>query len=377
MKPDVVLELPPGGENTRNSEGAFLERGAGRLLFAYSRFHRTATADRGGADNAPAFLAGRVSADGGRTWSERDEVIVSNEGVENVMSVSLLNTRSGAPIMVYLVKNGWHDCRPAARISPDGGESWPDRVLLEEKQGYHVVNNDRVIELSDGRLLVPAAFHPVADTPEKKRLGAGVVFVFFSDDGGRTWQRSKRPIESPVAPGTPLSRADVPAGAWFTDPEARHLSGLQEPGVIEKRDGGVYLWARTDLGRQYVAHSGDRGETWSSAAPGPLVSPCSPASIKRLPGSGWWLAVFNDHSGRFPFAPGLRTPLAAAISRDEGRTWEKHRILEDDRDGWYCYTAIHFHRGNVQLAYCAGSRSRKQGLALTRVTVTPEAWFTG
>ena len=32
--------------------------------------------------------------------------------------------------------------------------------------GYNVVNNDRIVELSTGRLIVPAAYHPC---PEGKR----------------------------------------------------------------------------------------------------------------------------------------------------------------------------------------------------------------
>lgn len=402
MKPETVLELPPGGDNTRNSEGAFLERDDGRLLFVYSHFQRTAETDRGGADNAPAFLAGRVSADHGRTWSGHDEVIVPNEGTENVMSVSLLRNAAGTPLLFYLVKNSWHDCRPVVRFSPDGGRNWPEKVALEEKPGYYVVNNDRAIRLSSGRLLVPAAFHPPPDPGVNRRLGGGRVVVFFSDDQGRHWRRSARALESPVPWGTPLARAGVLAGTWYASPEPldatgllasvpgggdgsgavrhpepvpEHRSGLQEPGVIEKADGSVYLWARTDLGTQYVSRSTDGGETWSAAVAGPLVSPCSPASIRRLPGNGPWLAVYNDHSGRFPFVPGRRTPLVAAVSDDEGETWRNHKVLADDPDGWYCYTAIHFHGDQVLLSFCAGSRSRGQGLALTRIIRFSSRWL--
>jgi sialidase-1 len=73
-----------------------------------------------------------------------------------------------------------------------------------------------------------------------------------------------------------------------------------------------------------------------------LQSPASAASIKRLPGSSDLLAINNDHSGRFPFPKGKRSPLVAAISRDGGMTWPSRKLIEGDLNGWYCYTAIHF-----------------------------------
>ena len=80
-----TLELPPGAENPRNSEGSFVSLKDGRILFVYSHY----TAGSGG-DHDPAHLAGRYSSDGGRTWTTEDRVIVENEGGMNVMSVSLL-----------------------------------------------------------------------------------------------------------------------------------------------------------------------------------------------------------------------------------------------------------------------------------------------
>jgi sialidase-1 len=73
-----------------------------------------------------------------------------------------------------------------------------------------------------------------------------------------------------------------------------------------------------------------------------------------LPGSSDLLAIFNDHSGRFPFPKGKRAPLVAAISSDGEKTWPRRKLIEDDSNGWYCYTATHFTEDAVLLAYCAG-----------------------
>jgi len=49
-----------------------------------------------------------------------------------------------------------------------------------------------------------------------------------------------------------------------------------------------------------------------------------------------------------------RTPLAMAISSDEGKTWKLTKLLEDDPRRGFCYTAIHFVENALLLAYCCG-----------------------
>src|SRR5688500_4899862 len=74
--------LPPTQGNPRNSEGAFVTLKDGRILLVYTRF------TGGRADHAAAELASRVSADNGRTWSDKDEVVVPRgDAGMNVMSV--------------------------------------------------------------------------------------------------------------------------------------------------------------------------------------------------------------------------------------------------------------------------------------------------
>jgi hypothetical protein len=46
--------------------------------------------------------------------------------------------------------------------------------------------------------------------------------------------------------------------------------------------------------------------------------------------------------------------VVSAISPDHGRSWVNRKLLEDDKDGWYCYTAVHFVEDYVLFAYCAG-----------------------
>ncbi|MEG0767861.1 MAG: sialidase family protein, partial [Clostridia bacterium] len=61
---------------------------------------------------------------------------------------------------------------------------------------------------------------------------------------------------------------------------------------------------------------------------------------------------------------GGRTPLVAAWSRDNGRTFSMPVALETEEESGYCYVAIHCLKDAVLLAYCAGSA--QDGMCLTR-----------
>jgi predicted neuraminidase len=322
----VVLDLGSSKENARNSEGAFVTLKSGRTLFLYTQFYG------GGEDESPARIVSISSDDGGQTWSREPRVVVENTVHQNVMSVSLLRLKSGRIALFYLIKNSLHDCRPWMQVSTDEARTWSSPRLVVDAPGYFVLNNDRVIQLSTGRLVVPVAFHRArrSNPQDVHSFDARALALWYlSDDDGQTWRE---------------------ANDWWALPLPSR-SGLQEPGVVELAGGNLLSWARTDLGAQWGCVSTNGGVSWSPPAPTSLQSPLSPASLKRLPGSDDLLAVFNDHSGAFPFPRGKRTPLVAAISSDSGRTWPRRRLLENDPNGCYCYTAIHFVEGAVLLGY--------------------------
>ena len=136
----VVLQLPPGSDNPRNSEGDFITLTNGRILFIYSRYTGSSSSD-----NAPADLAGRFSDDGGKTWSSEDFRVLENEGGMNVMSVSLLRLQNGQIALFYLRKNSTEDCIPMMRISTDEAKTWSDPVAcITDRSGYFVLNNNLI-----------------------------------------------------------------------------------------------------------------------------------------------------------------------------------------------------------------------------------------
>lgn len=325
----TTLQILPSHDNPRNSEGDFITRKDGSILFIYTRFTGQSASDFAGSD-----LVSRISHDRGKTWSSEDRMVVKNEGEMNTMSVSLLRLASGKIALFYLRKNSLGDCRPHLRISSDEGESWSEPVVcINDQVGYYVLNNNRVIQLASGRLLMPVALHTSNFKPnatlhelEKSFNSYGKIYCYFSDDEGKTWTRSER--------------VSIPDSII-----------AQEPGVVELVDGSVLMYIRTNAGTQYFSKSTHRGERWTPANPSSLVSPLSPASIVRLPNSLHLLAVWNHNTQTDPALRGRRTPLTLAVSPDNGTTWKGMMDIETDPKGSYCYTGIHFTSDHILLNY--------------------------
>jgi hypothetical protein len=347
-----LLDLPPGPGNPRNSEGAFAELKDGRILFVYSHFTGTSSGDA-----AKARLAARTSSDGGETWSTDTFIATPEEdSVMNVMSVSLLRHGNGDLGIFYLLRRSWHDMRMYCRRSSDEGRTWGSPTPCMAAAGYYVVNNDRIVRLASGRLIVPAALHPsLADRNESSAVDwRGVAEFYLSDDDGRSWRK---------------------ASGYGTLPVAHTKSGLQEPGVVELPDGVLWGWARTDLGRQYEFFSHDGGETWSVPAPSRFTSPNSPLSMKRIPGTDRVVAVWNPgpayETRALRRVGGDRTPLVLATGRTPAGAWSRAALLDGEDpavDAGFCYTAIHFTKEAMLLAYCAGNQDDKSRLARIRLT---------
>lgn len=346
----IILDIPPSQGNPRNSEGAFITLPDGRMVFIFSMF-------RGGdaADHAPASLARIESADGGETWSDvQINLTAEGDGAQNIMSVSLLPMLDGSIGLFYFIRRGYEDSKEHLRRSWDGGLTWSEPVSCVPAQGYYVTNNDRVIRLQSGRLVVPAGFHrSVFDRRTGRQTWDSrcIALYCYSDDDGQTWAESN--------PCTLNVRS--------------YYAGLQEPGVIELANGSLYGWARTDTGVQYEMFSLDCGESWSVPEPSRFTGPNSPLSMKRNPATGHLIAIWNPIPN-YIMRPvtssvwnGGRTPLVCSVSSDEGKTWSEPVAIEDDPTAGYCYTAMHFNGDDLLLAYCAGGNG--DGGCLNRLRI--------
>jgi len=346
--PTTALTLPPGENNPRNSEGDFIHLADGRLMFVYTRF------TDGAADHSAASLVARFSDDDGKTWTAADTEIVTNEGGFNVMSVSLLRLQNGQIALFYARKNSHTDCRPIMRTSDNEGKSWSEPVeCITDQIGYYVLNNDRVIQMRNGRLLLPLALHRKLE--DEKADWKGHILCYYSDNDGQTWQRSETTMKA-------------------SDEDGKRLVA-QEPGIVELNDSSLRMFIRSDAGNQLRSESHDGGVTWSAMQPSNIISPVSPASIERIPQTGDLLLVWNNHHSVDDAHRGKRTPLTVAISKDDGETWEKVKTLADDPNGWYCYTAIEFSGDHVLLGHCAGDHQQGGGLNTSKITRFSLGWL--
>jgi sialidase-1 len=376
-----VLRLNPSPTNARNSEATFVRLANGRVMMAWSKFIGDDHSDFG-----KGVIASRYSDDDGKTWSTEDRLLVDHDGATNVMSPSFVRLRSGRVALFYLKKLGHRMCVGHVRFSDDECQTFSEARRFMPEDGYFVVNNDRVIQMSSGRIVVPVAMHRFrlpAKVVEMERLPGdtkthyptghetyfsqpGVVFYMYSDDGGESWLESL----------TSLYHCDK-GGAW----------GLQEPGVVELGQGKLWSFMRTGLmgiegvgSRQWESFSDDGGMTWTAAAPSQFVSPCSPMQVKRHPKSDLLVAVWNDQSGRHQVAPAEaiswgRTPLALAISRDCGKNWNRSLLLEDAPDHGFCYPAIYFGFDALLVSYNAGGASSRNPLDTQQVKRLPYGMF--
>ena len=326
-----AYDINPTPLHPRSTEGSFVTLRSGRILFDYSQF------SDGQHDHSPAAIVEIYSDDQGRTWSQ-PKVVIPTGDYQNIMSVSFLRLASGKIARFHAVKRTkWLDCHALMAVSADEGVTWSTPKSINDAPGYFVLNNDRVIQTTSGRLIIPLGYHRTRGAADVRFSwdSRAITLWYYSDDEGATWQESTH---------------------WWTIPAASN-SGLQEPGVVQVPDGSIYSWARTDLGVQYQFISRDDGLTFSAPERSTLSSPTSPASIKRLPHTNTLLVVYNDHSGNVPAPtkPERRAPLAVAFSTDNAKTWSPSQLIEDDLSGWYCYTAIHFTDDAVLLAYVAGN----------------------
>jgi hypothetical protein len=171
-----------------------------------------------------------------------------------------------------------------------------------------------VIETRAGRLVLPVSYFVNRSWANRGTgpdrftfTGQFDTTALYSDDGGDNWKTSASVLRTPT-------------------PDLSSY-GAVEPAVIELKDGRIWMLLRTQLGRFFESFSAN-GADWSPARPTAIRSSDSPAALLRLP-DGRILLMMNQ-CARHPYAQGARNVLHAAVSTDEGRSWQHTReILRD------------------------------------------------
>ncbi len=338
----LVLDYIPCKGNPRNSEGSFIRIDDGTILFAYSRY-----SGDNWHDHQPSDIALIRSKDEGETWSQPEIIATAEElGAANVMSVSAIYQADGRIGFYFLAKlfdeslpMGLYSV-PCRAISADGVHFQAERCRLNAPKGYYIFNNDRLERLADGRLAYPAAY----GDGEKHFVST----VFLSDDDGTSFTIHDAKLDLPFA----------------------NDRGIEEPGILQHKDGSIRFWMRTNMGYQYESYSFDNLKTFTAPVPSMFTSPRSPMEMAYGP-EGALYAIYNPiptYNGRVTSraSHGGRNPLIIRKSTDDGKTWGDCYIIEADEDRGFCYPSVCFTKdGCLLVAYCRGGT--EDGFCLTRL----------
>ena len=344
----IVVPWRPG--HPRNDHQLIFPMKAGRLMLVWCEYYVNTpslivdvpyTRGRIG-DTTPCRISAKLSDDVGRSWSDTF-TLQDNVGTMNVKHPNLLRLPSDEILFFYTVRNSFTDLGIYMKRSSDECERWSEPVRISALPGVNFANNDHVLQLSTGRILVPAhhgQFYGQGDHYQG--------LCYYSDDEGHTWKPSE-------------VRMDLAK------------RGAEEPSVVELKDGSLLAVMRTSLGAVYKSTSNDGGENWSTPESTGLPAPASPPLLKRIPTTGDLLLVWNHNRDLEHHHQGERNPLTAAISKDEGQTWEHIKDIENHRGYDSAYAAVTFIDGQALVTYYTRATSTYQESVKLKILSTE--WF--
>ncbi|MCP4195374.1 MAG: exo-alpha-sialidase [Planctomycetaceae bacterium] len=199
---------------------------------------------------------------------------------------------------------------PLMYKSKDHGKSWSlEKVdFAKDGNGFLSIPNaacDPGINIQHGkhkgRLLVPSR---VMVNYNKQEEGKGYTNAIYSDDHGKSWKAS--------------------------DPFP--LDGTGESGLVELKDGTIYLNSRTHTrtGNRWIAYSDDSGETWRDLRQddelfdGPPDQYGCKAGLLRLKREDRDILLFSSPDPDLP----KRRNIRVWISFDGGNTWPHNRLIK-------------------------------------------------
>ena len=300
----------------RGAEGDFYTLPDGTLIMGYNGFGEAH------GDFSDATLNARASTDGGYTWGDEWVVMTKQEGSVNVMQSTYLWLENGDLLFFNLEKETTNICNVYMRRSSDEGKTWSEPVLVtSEPQGYTITSSgNRALRLSTGRILLPVNYCAV--TNDAYGADRAVSYVWYSDDDGATWHRSRDAVTLPNA--------------------------ALEPCLAELKDGSVLMSLRTrQEGKIYQTISADGGDTWAQAEAIGVVSPSATNTVMSVPSTGDIALFWNNE---YSASNGSRRPLTMAVSADDGLTYKNVRNIVDMSYGTP-WPAVAFYGRSVLLMY--------------------------
>ena len=288
--------LPPGPYPTAHAP-ALLELPDGAILCAWF-----AGSYEGSADIR--IVCSRLDK-GAARWT--DPVDISGDPQRSEQNPSLFLAPNGEVWALYTAQldrvagkdNMQFTSQVRRQRSTDGGKTWEPYETLFPEEGTFCRQPIQI--LSNGRWI----FGNWICTDSASGLAGDPTAFRVSDDAGKTWRR-----------------VDMPRS-----------NGRVHANVVELGGGRLAAFMRSRAADFiYRSESADYGDTWSEPVPTPLPNNNSSISAVKLQ-SGRIAIAYNPTCTPEPKAdeaawPGLRCPVAVALSEDGGLTFPLIRHME-------------------------------------------------
>jgi hypothetical protein len=147
----------------------------------------------------------------------------------------------------------------------------------------------------------------------------------------------------------------------------KEVRAFDEHMIVERKDKSLWMLIRTKYGIG-ESISKDKGETWSSVKPSPILHPSARFFIRRL-SSGNLLLVKHGLIGEKTG----RSHLTAFVSKDDGKTWLGGLLL-DERSGVSYPDGQQSENGTIHIIY---DYSRTEAREILMATFKEENIITG
>lgn len=288
--------LPPGPYATAHAP-ALLELPDGSLLCAWFAGEYEGSPDI-------SVICARLPK-GASQWTE--PVMVSGDPTKSEQNPSLFLAPDGQVWCMYTAQEGRQAGKDNMQFtsvvrrqrSADGGKTWSGFDVVFPREGTY--QRQPIQVLSNGRWIVGQWLC----TDSAAGLAGDPTVFQLSDDQGKTWHQ-----------------VDMPQS-----------HGRVHANVVELEQGHLVAFMRSRAADHiYRSESWDYGETWT--APLPTVLPNNNSSISAIKlASGRIAIAYNPTHTPVPKAdeaawPGLRCPVAVALSEDGGMTFPLIRHME-------------------------------------------------
>jgi predicted neuraminidase len=252
---------------------------------------------------------------------------IASDPLRSVGNGVIWEAPDGIVWLFYVVRYGetWSTSRIQCKLSHDHAETWSDASVLSLDEGDMV--RGRPVVLKNGDYLLPI-YHETGHDPELVGPDSTSLFLRF-DLGKKAWTKTG-PIRSP--------------------------KGNIQPAVVQLDNGDLVAYCRRGgdydpktIGYIVRSESHDGGITWSEGRDSAFPNPNAAIDFIKLK-SGRLLLVYNDSMTG-------RTPLTAALSSDQDRTWPIRRNIREGAGDFGYPTALQARDGRIHVVFTSEKRT--------------------